>query len=326
MRSRGETLMKEAIDRWREQMARDGMGLATADQYVGDASRFATWMQGQSRGDDAEDILASDARDYRNWLLDQGRAPATVNRAMTSLRLFLDALGHQGDANPFRRVDLVEIVEQAPRALTRNEWNAVRREAERHLREDNGLALAIVCLLRYAGPRVGEVAALQLPDVHAGARQGRLIIRRGKGLKHREIPLVQEAREPLQAYLEHRRQLEEHWQQKARARGQRTPDWAAWPDGHLFLGQRGPLTERGIREIVAKIGEAAKLEESLSPHDLRHTFAKALLDPAAYGLSRVPAPITVVQDLLGHADITTTTIYTRSTHEDLARMMGEEID
>lgn len=98
--------------------------------------------------------------------------------------------------------------------------------------------------------------------------------------------------------------------------------WSRWPDGHLFLGQRGPLAERGIREIIAKLGQAAKLSSPLGPHDLRHTFAKSLLDPAAYGLDRPPMPLPAIQQLLGHADIATTTIYTRVSADDLARMMG----
>ncbi len=91
-----------------------------------------------------------------------------------------------------------------------------------------------------------------------------------------------------------------------------------WPDGHLFLGQRGPLNERGIRGIIAKLGQAAKLVSPLGPHNLRHTFAKSLLDPAAYELDRQPLPLPAVQHLLGHADIATTTIYTRATANDLA--------
>ncbi|GAC1437794.1 MAG: hypothetical protein NVSMB65_12120 [Chloroflexota bacterium] len=90
-----------------------------------------------------------------------------------------------------------------------------------------------------------------------------------------------------------------------------------------FLGQRGPLTARGIRQIVAKLGQAAKLETPLAPHDLRHTFATALLDPAAYGRERPPVPLTAVQDLLGHADPATTARYTRATPAALARLMGE---
>lgn len=98
--------------------------------------------------------------------------------------------------------------------------------------------------------------------------------------------------------------------------------WSSWPDGHLFLGQQGSLTERGIREIIAKFGQVAKLPAPLGPHDLRHTFAKSLLDPAAYGIARPPMPLPAIQQLLGHADITTTTIYTRISADDLARMMG----
>ncbi len=182
--------------------------------------------------------------------------------------------------------------------------------------------MALATLFRYAGPRVSEVAALQTPDVQVGVRRGLLIIRRGKGLKHREIPLVQEAREPLDVYFTHREHLAEHWRERARVRGEAVAAWSSWPDGHLFLGQRGPLTERGIREIIAKLGQAAKLSSPLGPHDLRHTFAKSLLDPAAYGQGRPPMPLPAIQQLLGHADIATTTIYTRISADDLARMIG----
>jgi site-specific recombinase XerD len=60
----------------------------------------------------------------------------------------------------------------------------------------------------------------------------------------------------------------------------------------------------------------------LGPHDLHHTFAKSLLDPAAYGLDRQPLSLPAIQQLLGHADIATTTIYTRVLADDLACMMG----
>src|SRR5712691_4941206 len=217
---------------------------------------------------------------------------------------------------------MIEVVEPAPVALSKTEWNAVRRCAEQLVRRDHGLALALVTLFRYAGPRVSEVAALQIPDVQVSARRGLLIIRRGKGLKHREVPLVQEAREPLDGYFNHRQHEASRWRERAMAGREEVPSWSRWPDGHLFLGQRGPLTERGIREIIAKLGQAAKLSSPLGPHDLRHTFAKALLDPAAYGLDRPPMPLPAIQQLLGHADITTTTIYTRVSADDLARMMG----
>ena len=166
------------------------------------------------------------------------------------------------------------------------------------------------------------MTALQIPDIQISARRGLLIIRRGKGLKHREVPLVQEAREPLDTYFNYSEHLAERWRERGSVLGETVASWSTWPGGHLLLGQRGPLTERGIREIIAKLGQAAKLASPLGPHDLRHTFAKSLLDPAAYGLDRLPMPLPAIQQLLGHAEIATTTIYTRVTADDLARIMG----
>src|SRR5712691_10600309 len=293
--------------------------LARIPGYTQDARRFATWLQQEHPGLKATELTPTDAKTYRDHLLAKRFAPTTINHALISLMLFFDTL--EG-TNPFRHLTMIEIVEPAPVALSKTEWNAVRRCAEAMARRDHGLALALATLFRYAGPRVSEVAALQIPDVQIGARRGLLIIRRGKGLKHREVPLVQEAREPLDAYLKHRERLAEQWRERAMVRGEAVAAWSSWPDGHLFLGQRGPLTERGIREIIAKLGQAAKLPSLLGPHDLRHTFAKSLLDPAAYGLDRLPMPLPAIQQLLGHADITTTTIYTRASADDLARMMG----
>jgi site-specific recombinase XerD len=316
--------METQIAYWHEELTRQtGLNQATITEYVRDASQFAAWLQTRGLRAHSTAVTVQEAKHYRDYLLDLGRAPATVNRALVSLALFLDATGRQMD-NPFRKIDRVEQVERPPRALSYGVWCAVEQAADQMVAVDHGLALALVCLMRYAGPRVGEVAALQLLDVQISSRRGLLIIRRGKGLKHREVPLIVDVRDPVQEYLRYRRHLAERWQQKAHTWGHPFPVWAQWPDGHLFLGQRGPLTERGIREIVAKVGQAAKLEEPLSPHALRHTFAKALLDPAAYHLDRPPATITAVQDLLGHADIATTAIYTRASTEDIARMMGED--
>jgi len=295
---------------------------ATIRRYIYDADQFVRWLYTNTLDHRLSQVTAGDARDYRDTLLAAGRKPATVNRTRTSLAVLLDAHGHRAN-NPFRRLRPVEEVPSAPKALRRTEWNAVRRAAKLKMRRDDGLALALICLMRYAGLRVGEVAALTVPDIMLSARRGRVIVRRGKGLKRREVPLVLDVREPLEDYLVHRRHLAERWQLRQRTVGLPMPTWAAWPEGHLFLGQRGPLRERGMREIVAKLGDAAKLEQPLFPHALRHTFATALLNPQAYGFDRPSAPLTAVQDLLGHADPATTARYTRATQDDLARLMGE---
>ena len=312
--------MWSEIATWQEQLnLRPDLSAKTIGLYTQDARRFATWLQQEHPGLKATEVTPTDAKAYRDHLLANRYAPTTINRALISLMLLFDTLD---GTNPFRHLTMIDIVEPAPRALSKTEWNAVRRCAEATARRDHGLALALATLFRYAGPRVSEVAALQIPDVQVSARRGLLIIRRGKGLKHREIPLVQEAREPLEAYFTHREHLAEHWRERAAVRREIAAAWCLWPDGHLFIGQRGPLTERGIREIIAKLGLATKLASPLGPHDLRHTFAKALLDPAAYGLDRPPMALPAIQQLLGHADIATTTIYTRVSADDLARMMG----
>jgi len=314
--------MWQEIAAWQEQLhLRPDLSVKTVALYTQDARRFATWVQQEHPGLKVGEVTPTDAKSYRDHLLAKRYAPTTINRALISLMLFFDTID---GTNPFRHVKNCADVEPAPVALSKTEWDAVRRCAEAAARRDHGLALALATLFRYAGPRVSEVAALQIPGVQVSARRGLLIIRRGKGLKHREIPLVQEAREPLTAYLAHRQYLTECWRERARVRGEAVAAWSSWPDGHLFLGQRGPLAERGIREIIAKLGQAAKLASPLGPHDLRHTFAKALLDPAAYGLDRPPMPLPAIQQLLGHADISTTTIYTRVSADDLARMMGTE--
>src|SRR6266699_2050936 len=312
--------MWHEIAAWQEKLAhRPDLSAKTIALYTQDARRFATWLQNEHPDLGATEITPIDAKTYRDHLLAKRFAPTTINRALISLMLFFDTIA---GTNPFRHLTMIGIVEPAPVALSKTEWNAVRRCAEQAARRDHGLAFALATLFRYAGPRVSEVAALQIPDVQISARRGLLTIRRGKGLKHREIPLVQEAREPLDAYFTYREHLAEQWRERAAVRGEPLASWSRWPDGHLFLGQRGPLAERGIREIIAKLGQAAKLSSPLGPHDLRHTFAKALLDPSAYGLDRQPLPLPAIQQLLGHADITTTTIYTRVSADDLARMMG----
>jgi len=245
--------MWNEIAAWQEILAhRPDLSAKTVALYTQDARRFATWLQSEHPGLLATEVTPIDAKTYRDHLLAKRFAPTTINRALISLMLFFDTIG---GTNPFRQLTMIAIVEPAPVALSKTEWNAVRRCAEQAARRDHGLAFALAALFRYAGPRVSEVAALQIPDVQVGARRGSLIIRRGKGLKHREIPLVQEAREPLDAYLNHRRHLAEHWRERAAIRGEVVTSWSRWPDGHLFLGQRGPLAERGIREIIAKLGQ-----------------------------------------------------------------------
>lgn len=303
-----------------------GLAAKTVAAYVADVEVWAAWAGRQGIAG-PDQVTAQDVREYRDAReRGAGKAVATANRRLTSLALLLDHAGRTGDANPARRVDHLEDVEHDDgRALTRNEWNAVRRQADLA----GPLAEALAALLRYAGPRVGEIAPdaagdqvpLLLGDLKLGSRSGELRIRRGKGRKQRSVPLVVEAREPLERYIYgERRQRLDAW---SRRRGWTEAQRAWWENDQapVFIGERGPLTIRGIRHLVAGLGERARLEYPLGPHDLRATFITALLDPAKYGLVREAVPITVVARLAGHADISTTARYARPAQDDLLRWM-----
>jgi site-specific recombinase XerD len=219
--------MWQEIAAWQETLKeRPDLSAKTIAFYTQDARRFATWLQQEHAGLKATEVTSTDAKTYRDHLLAKRYAPTTINRVLISLMLFFDTI--EGN-NPFRHLTMIEIVEPAPVALSKTEWNAVRRCAEAAARRDHGLALALATLFRYAGPRVSEVAALQIPDVQISARRGVLIIRRGKGLKHREIPLVQEAREPLTAYFTHREHLADHWRERAVVRREAVAAWSRLP-------------------------------------------------------------------------------------------------
>jgi len=152
--------------------------------------------------------------------------------------------------------------------------------------------IAIVKLLLHTGLRVSELCALTWRDVKITPRQGRMSVRSGKGQKRREIPLNKDVRNALFTigYQEH----------------------AGSPNA-IFNGQRGSLTPRGVQSMLRRYAKAAGLEE-VSPHTLRHTFCKELIDAGAR-LQEVAA-------LAGHESLDTTRRYCEPSVKDLERTVG----
>ncbi len=145
--------------------------------------------------------------------------------------------------------------------------------------------------LRHTGLRVGELCALRLGDVDLSERKGRVTVRSGKGQKYRVIPLNADVRRALAQYLAVRPRV---------------------ADDHLFVSQRGgtALSTHGVEQLVATYARQAGLED-VTPHTLRHTFGKGLLD-AGVDLPTVAA-------LLGHENLNTTAVYTHPSARDLER-------
>jgi integrase/recombinase XerC len=183
-------------------------------------------------------------------------------------------------------VDVVEQVELPPRWLERKDLGRFMRQLEMglngsrsgHWRWQAVRDLAVAAMMVYAGLRDGEVCGLDVGDIALGDRSGRVMVRLGKGEKFRKVPLNGEARRAIRAWLE--------------VRG------AAC--GSLFIGKGGErISTRLVQRRMAEVGRQAGLV--VRPHDLRHTFAKRLLDEGT--------PLTVVSKLLGHSRLETTARY-----------------
>lgn len=282
----------------------------TVAAYAGDVAAFFAWLA-EHLGHDAEPIEVTffDVKKYREQLRDGGRKPAGINRRLASLRTFFNwaVEQHLATTNPAQTLQGVKQDRRVPKALSSQEVYRLQRTAagQRQLaaaRAGEAATPAVIAawrdeallnLLLYTGLRVGEAASLRLDDVVLNGKAAKVIVRSGKGLKYREVPLHKEARQAVAAYMQVR---------------------PADQGDHLFLGQRGPLGSRGIQMQLAALGQAAGV--TVTPHMLRHTFATRLLRESGADLVTVAA-------LLGHASIATTQIYTQPGEADMIRAVDK---
>ena len=276
---------------------------ATVQGYLSDLRAFARWFAA-TVGEPLQETnwTTADVRAYREALLAQGRSPRTVNRRLAALAAWGAYLADRGllALNPALHVRNLRETPLAPRWLTPKQRRALLRAVARDLELAQARYprlwlvrlrnAAIVYLLAYAGLRVGEVVALTVDDLELKARSGQVRVRQGKGLKERVVPLHREARRLLARWLQVRPETDHRI---------------------LFTTLRGaPLSKRAVQTVVAQAGEMAGIPQ-LTPHVLRHTFAKTLLD-SGVSLDKVAA-------LLGHSDLNTTRRYTTPSAEDLTQ-------
>jgi integrase/recombinase XerD len=252
----------------------------TVDAYRRDLADLAAHLGRPPADASAEEI--------EGWLADlraRGQAPSSVARRAAAARTFyrhLVALGLRPD-NPAAEVDLPRRRDRLPRSLSLG-------EVERLIEAANGVTprssrdRALIELLYGAGLRVSEAVGLERGDVDLESRSVRCI---GKGDKERVVPLGTQAVEALRRYL---------------SRGRPYLDRRHRPE--LFLNaQGGALTRAGAFLIIRKLAGKAGLDpERVHPHLLRHSFATHLLEGGA--------DLRSVQEMLGHADLGTTEIYT----------------
>jgi integrase/recombinase XerD len=287
--------------------AERGAGKNTLDAYSRDLADLAAHLRGRGRG--IANAGTEDLRSYLGALAERGFAAATVARHLSALRQlyrFLYAEGKRTD-DPAAVLEGPKRGRTLPKVLSIAEVDGLLRSAQRAA-ADATLAPAarlraarLNCLIEvvYAtGLRVSELVALPAASAR---RDQRMLIVRGKGGKERLVPLNPSAKRAMAAYLA--------------LRGEAEPKA---PSKWLFpsFGEQGHLTRQHFaRELKALASHCGIAAERLSPHVLRHAFASHLLHNGA--------DLRVVQTLLGHADISTTQIYTHVLEERLKALVRD---
>lgn len=273
-----------------------GASVNTLDAYRRDLEDLESYLS--RRNTDAAKAGAADLSAYMRALADAGLATRTQARRLSCLRQFYGFVYAEGwrPDDPTSRLDSPRLGRVLPKVLGEDEVDALL-EAARALPAPQGVMMTALLELLYAtGMRVSELVGLPHATV---ARDPEMMVVRGKGNKERLVPLSPPARRAVRDWLDLRKDM----------LGKKPSKW-------LFPahGKAGHLTRSAFAKHLLKVGMAAGIDpRRLSPHVLRHAFATHLL---AHG-----ADLRVVQELLGHADIATTEIYTHVLDEPKTRLV-----
>jgi len=294
--STSETDLTTALNRWLTHLEAQGRSPHTRAAYRRALSHFAHWYEATyDTSPNLADLLPRDIADWQahQQTVEKAR-PATINQRLTALSRFLAWANGQGfiTGNPAAGVSGIRPEARQPKALS-------NRDLRRFLRAvyagGNPRDIAMVELLAGAGLRVGELLALPVGDVTLGERSGQVVVRRGKHRGYRTVPLTAGVRKALSAWLDVHPQADD-------------------PDVPLWLGQRGPLTDRSaVNRMLAKHARRAGVAP-FGPHVLRHTFATRYL-------AANPGDLRGLAALLGHSSLNTVMVYTEPRLEDLAGRM-----
>lgn len=261
-----------------------GLSNNTVASYHNDLEQFVTYLKEQGFSDFAE-VQRSDITGYLHQETTAKKANSTIIRSVTSLRRFYSYLVHERMVveDPMALIDTPKQEKHLPEVLSRTEVETLLKTPN----EGSTLGVrdrAILELMYATGLRVSEVINLKLTDLHLPVG---LIKTIGKGQKERIVPIGDTAAYWINEYLERgRSQL---------LKGKRSD--------YLFLNFHGnKLTRQGIWKNLKAQVQKAGITKNITPHTLRHSFATHILENGA--------DLRIVQELLGHSDISTTQIYT----------------
>lgn len=263
--------------------------------YQGDLELFEQWLA--QKGTELDGLDNRTMRAYLSYLFDKEYTTTTVNRRLSAVRSLLRWLSEQGLASDGAAVSTTgpKNPHRLPRVVSDGDLEKLLQPSSSDepadIRDD-----ALFELMYATGARISELAALRLTDIDAAEQ---LVHYWGKGSKERIVPLHKLALKKLDRYL---REARPQLMQSKKLKG----DYA----GRVFLGKSGkPLSADSIRVAFKRRLAKAGIDSSVTPHDIRHSFATALLTSGA--------DLRSVQELLGHEDLATTQIYTHLSIEHL---------
>jgi integrase/recombinase XerC len=274
-----------------------GLSQATSSAYGTDLASFDNYCA--NHGFSPETASAAQVRAFIADLSAEGLASVSVNRALSSVRGFyrwLTRFGFRAD-NPAAALRNLKTPKTLPVFL----WEAEMAHFS-ELPEKTALLWpqrdsALILCMYSGGLRISEPAALNLKDIEADLGGARII---GKGNRERQVFFSGEAQEALAAYLPAR---------QLRIKAEK-------PTDRLFVSRRGnAISVPGLRWIISKYAESSGLGKGIHPHSLRHSFATHLMNSGC--------DVRIVQELLGHASISTTQRYTHVNMERLKEVYNK---
>jgi integrase/recombinase XerD len=289
-----------AIDRYLQFLKIErNLSANTVEAYGTDLRQLAEFLIEQRDKKRIDSVGRDDLSRFMVHLLDRNLSSRTASRKLSSVKGFFEHLHTQGNlsANPSEGIEAPQFGERMPEVLDFEDIEALLDAPDSSSPE--GRRDSVMLEVLYAtGLRVTELVELRMRSVDTNGGYVRVV---GKGDKQRVVPLGEFAVDAVDEYIDRTRPV----LLENKGGPGSTP--------YLFVTRRGSsMTRQAFWKNIKKYGRVAGLDESISPHKLRHSFATHLLERGA--------DLRVVQNLLGHSDVTTTEIYTHIAKQRLKDM------
>jgi len=290
--------VREAIGNFLDYLAVEkGVSQNTIWAYQNDLQQLASFMQEEATKLGAIPPWASfNRQSMLSYMLDlkqRNYAPTTVARKVAAAKSFFRFMESEGimKTNPVQDVGSPKVGKSLPKPISVSQVRRLLDQPTKQSKTEVRRDTAILHLLYASGMRVSELVSLNLDDIDIAGGYVRCF---GKGRKERLIPIHRQAASAVDEYIKEDRPRLPHSQDEPA----------------LFLNARGErLTRQGLWQILKEYAKSAGLEADITPHTLRHSFATHMLNGGA--------DLRSVQELLGHANISTTQVYTHLTTEHI---------